>query len=180
VAPSPPNLAENRTKPKKSEQNEEKFVRSWRNKINPRYPIFKPLSLPDFQIGDASRAQHQCFCLEKRIYHHYKEFKKRSCCRRWNQCCSAEADRNLGYRDFAMRIRLFIIILTLLLCVVAARADKPMGDKRLGSHSVCRQRSRGTRPGSLCNNQPVGDHIYQFWRRIPNRGSPDSLQPDLR
>src|SRR4029077_5126105 len=68
---------------------------------------------PFYQTG--SRAQHQCFCSEKRIYYHYKQFKKCNCCRRRNQCCSAEADRNLGYRDFGIRIHLFIVILALLL-----------------------------------------------------------------
>ena len=49
--------------------------------------------------------------------------------------CSAEGDRNLGYRDFAMRIRLFIVTLTLFLCVIAVRADKPIVIKE--SETTC-------------------------------------------
>ena len=40
-------------------------------------------------------------------------------------------------------------------------------DKRLGSHPVCRQRSRGSRSGCLCDDQPTGYDIYKFWKRIP-------------
>jgi hypothetical protein len=81
------------------------------------------------------RAQHQCFCSEKRVYYHYKQFKKCNCCRWQNLCYSAEADRNLAWRDFAMQIRLFIVILALLLCVIAVRADKPIVTKE--SEATC-------------------------------------------
>jgi hypothetical protein len=42
-----------RTEQKKPEQNEEKFCLKRRKKKSPpSYPVFKPVSLPDFQIGD--------------------------------------------------------------------------------------------------------------------------------
>ena len=49
-------------------------------------------------------------------------------------------------------------------CSACRRAKS---DKRLGSHLVYRQRSRGTRPGCLCDDQPTGYNIYQFRKRIP-------------
>ena len=91
--------------------------------------------LSDWQPGTPSM-----FLLrKKRIYYHYKQFRKCNCCRWRNLCCSAEAHRSLGYRDYAMRIRLFIVILALLLSVILVPADKPNSDKRLGSNMPARR-----------------------------------------
>ena len=40
-------------------------------------------------------------------------------------------------------------------------------DKRLGSHSVRRQRGRGARSGRICDEQSAGYRVYQFRGRIP-------------
>jgi hypothetical protein len=44
---------------------------------------------------------------------------------RQNQIDRTEADRNPGYRQLKMWIRLFVAIFALLLCAAVARADKP-------------------------------------------------------
>jgi hypothetical protein len=51
----PINTKNQQRKPKRSEQNEEKFCMKAKNKNSTSpYPVFKPVSLSDFQIGGDS------------------------------------------------------------------------------------------------------------------------------
>jgi hypothetical protein len=58
---------------------------------------------------------------------------------------------------------------SLLLCLIAARADELPVINDSEAFSVRRQSRRGARLSLRCPNQPTRDRIYQFRTRIPNQ-----------
>jgi hypothetical protein len=66
-----------------------------------------------------------------------------------------------------MPIRLFIAILGLLLCAIMAHADKPIAIKDSEALEYVGREVEVRGRVCVCDNQPTGDRIYQFGRRIP-------------
>ena len=66
-----------------------------------------------------------------------------------------------------MLIRLFIAMLALLLFVIVARADKPRVIKDWEAIQYVGKEAEVCGRVVSVTTSPLGDHIYQFRRRIP-------------
>ena len=79
-----------------------------------------------------------------------------------------------------MLIRLFIAMLALLLCAIAARADKPIVIKDSEAIQYVGKEAEVRGRVVSVTTSPLGTTFINFGGEYPIRGSPDSLQPDPR